>query len=291
MNFLGLEKEFTDEKKSKIIILPVPFEKTTSYMKGTKYSPEAIIKASEQVELYDEEFDNEAYTEGLYTDPYFYREVNLDKLSIDNGLEKIKERVDYHLKNNKMVISIGGEHSITALIFKSYWEKYNNDIGIIQFDAHGDLRESYHGEKFSHASIMKRVFDYVDSKDKVLQIGIRAISKEESIFIKERNLNLVKAHELYNDKNVYKKFLGNLPKQVYITIDLDFFDSSELNHLGTPEPGGFSYREYISILKDIKKTKTIVGFDVNELASNKESKVSDFYSARLMYKTINCIFS
>src|SRR3989338_9061894 len=185
MNFLGLEKEYTEEKTSRIVVLPIPFEKTTSYIRGTRYSPEAIIKASEQVELYDEEFDNEAYKQGIYTDPYFYREVKLDKLSIEKGLEKIKERVDYHLHNNKMPISIGGEHSITALIFKSYWEKYNKDIGIIQFDAHGDLRESYHNEKFSNASIMKRVFDYVDSKDKVLQIGIRAISKEESLFIKE----------------------------------------------------------------------------------------------------------
>ncbi len=291
MNFLGLEKEYTEEKTSKIVILPVPFEKTTSYMQGTKYSPEAIIKASEQVELYDEEFDTEAYTHGIYTDPYFYREVDLDKLSIEKGLDTIKDRVDHHLRNKKMVISIGGEHSITALIFKSYWEKYNKDIGIIQFDAHGDLRESYHDEKYSHASIMKRVFDYVDSKDKVLQIGIRAISKEESLFIKERNLNLVKAHELYDNKNAYKKFLEKLPKQVYITVDLDFFDSSEIQHLGTPEPGGFSYREYISILKEIKKTKTIVGFDVNELSSSSQSAVSDFYSARLMYKTISCMMS
>lgn len=265
MNFLQTGPSQQSYEKARFVVVPCPHEKTTSYGKGTRKGPSAILKASRKVELFDEELGCEPYRRGgIHT----LKPVRVTSLG---------SRVAGLLKDNKIPVVIGGEHSITPFAVKAAAEKFNN-LSVLQLDAHADLRDSYQGSKNSHACAIRRVLDICPA----VQVGIRSISLEEWEWAK-RNGQLKKIH--FAEKlEVVDKIEGQLGKNVYITIDVDVFDPSVILATGTPEPGGMFWYEVLDILKGICGAKNVVGFDVVELAPRGGDISSDFTVARLIYK-------
>lgn len=277
-NFLALEKKYSNYKNAKYCILPIPYERTTSYGKGTQFGPEAVIKASEQVELFDEELENEPFHAGICT---------LEKLQFDSkktkkeALQSIFEEIKQPLKNDKFVVSLGGEHSITFPLVRAYLEKYQ-DLSILQLDAHADLRKEYMGSSDNHACVMARVNELT----KVVGVGIRSLSKEERDWIKKDHLPIWFAHQMHNNSDWIQSVLEQLNDTVYITFDVDFFDPSIMPSTGTPEPSGFYWRETLNFLKQVFLKKEVVGCDIVELAPQPGFSAPDFMIARLIYKMI-----
>ena len=279
-NFLGIEEQYSSLDKSKTVIIPVPYEASTSYMPGTKFGPDAIINASVYVELYDEELDRETYKTGICTTPAidFLGEVNKD-------FERITQTFKMYLDRNKFPIGLGGEHSLTYAIYRAFHEKYKN-LSVLQLDAHSDLRDSYEGSPFSHASVMKRIYDL---NKNIVQVGIRSQCVEEADFIKEHKINTVYAYMIKKD-GFLKSTIENLTENVFITFDVDYFDPAVIPATGTPEPGGFFWDETLQFLKEVFRQKNVVGFDVVELSPIDNLVHADFTIAKLIYKLIGFKF-
>jgi agmatinase len=277
-NFLGLEEKYSDYNFAKYCVLPIPYEKTTSYGKGTQFGPKAIIEASQQVELYDEELDREPYLSGIYTSNELHFESEKDTT---DSLNSIFKAIKTPLYDEKIVFSLGGEHSITSPLVCAYIEKYPK-LSILQFDAHADLRQSYMDSMDNHACVMARVNEIA----KVIGIGIRALSREEADRIKSENLSVFFAHKMQSNKVWKKEVLDLLTGPVYISFDVDYFDPSIMPSTGTPEPGGFLWRETLDFLKQVFHEKEVVGCDVVELAPQPGASAPDFMIARLVYKMI-----
>jgi len=284
-NYLGIEDEYSNFDNSRIVIVSAPFEKTVSYGKGTAKGPVAILEASHYVEFYDEEFDRElVFEKGIST----IKPINFKKLSIKKSLNLISQTVRDLLKLGKYVVVLGGEHSISSATVLPFIENIQN-LSILQFDAHSDLRESYENSIYSHASVMARIAELTND---IVQVGIRAQCIEESNFIKKNNLKTFYARDLRTGK--YKdwqiEIVNSLKENVFITFDVDALDPSLLPATGTPEPGGLFWDETINLIKAVGKEKNIVGFDVVELAPQKGNPSSDFLTAKLVYKILNCAF-
>ena len=277
--FLGIDNNFNF--KEKVVIVPFGLEKTVSYGGGTKNGPKEIIKASHQVELFDEELGCEPYKKiGIKTLKPFKINKNIYKAL--SQIEEINKRM---LKNNIFPLVLGGEHSITPGCIKPFVEKYRN-ICILHFDAHADLRNSYNGEKLSHASAIRRCLDHKNVS--VISFGIRNISKEEIPFLKKnkKRINIFWAKDKSKwDMRKFKKIIKN--KNVYLTFDVDGFDLSLMPATGTPEPGGLFWDETLQILKIAFKNSNIVGADVNELAPIKDFNSYNFLIAKLIYKILS----
>ncbi len=282
-NFLAIEKEFSSYDNSKIVILSAPYEKTTSYGKGTAKGPEAILKASHYVEFFDEETAKEVCFEtGIAT----LEPLRFGKLSGKKALDLIYKNVDEHIKNGKFVITLGGEHSISTAPIKAHFDNYK-DITILHFDAHSDLRNEYEGSKYSHASFAARVAEFTTG---ITQVGIRAQCKDEYEFIKAKGIITFYAYQMrYEGFNhiLIEKIISTLKDNVYITFDVDYFDPSILPSTGTPEPNGFYWDETMRLLKKVCAEKNLVGFDVVELAPRKSYTFPDFMTAKLIYKILN----
>ncbi len=285
-NFLGLGKKYSSYNKSEIVILQAPLEKTVSYGEGTKDGPKQILKASHYVEFFDEELNRElAFDKGICT----LEEIQLSNLGVKKSIEKIYKEVKKHIDTNKFVVTLGGEHSLSSAPIKAHFDKYEN-LSVLQIDAHSDFRDSYEGSKYSHASVMARVAEF--TKD-IVQVGIRAQCKEEYDFIKQNKIKTFYAREIRENgytKNWQQKVLDSLNEKVYITFDVDGFDPSVISATGTPEPGGLNWDETMNLMKVIGKNKNIVGFDVVELAPNKNDVSSSFNTAKLVYKLLNYAF-
>ena len=277
--FLGIDNNFNF--KEKVVIVPFGLEKTVSYGGGTKNGPKEIIKASHQVELFDEELGCEPYKKiGIKTLKPFKINKNINKAL--SQIEEINKRM---LKNNIFPLVLGGEHSITPGCIKPFVEKYRN-ICILHFDAHADLRNSYNGEKLSHASAIRRCLDHKNVS--VISFGIRNISKEEIPFLKKnkKRINIFWAKDKSKwDMKKFKKIIKN--KNVYLTFDVDGFDLSLMPATGTPEPGGLFWDETLQIIKMAFKNSNIVGADVNELAPIKGFNSYNFLIAKLIYKILS----
>ena len=280
--FLGIDAELS--KSPQVIVVPFGLEKTVSYGGGTKNGPKEIIKASHQVELFDEELNKEPYKEiGIKTlKPFSIK--NKIKSALDQ-LSKINEDI---LSTDKFPLVFGGEHSITPGSIKPFTKKYD-EITLLHFDAHADLRESYQGEKFSHASAIKRCLDYKNLK--VVSFGIRNLSKEEMDFYNKNRDRI----EIFwgKDKQIWDlsqldKFFKN--KNVYITFDVDGFDASIMPATGTPEPGGMLWEDVLPIIKKVCQISNVVGADINELAPIKNFDSYNFLVAKLAYKIISYSF-
>lgn len=289
MNYLAQKKGFlgyeADTKiKNKVVVIPFGLEKSVSYGRGTKNGPKEIIKASHQVELFDEELNKEPYKSiGIKTLKSFPIKKNL-KLAIDQ-LGKINEKI---ISDNKFPLVLGGEHSITPGSIKPFTKKYKELI-LLHFDAHADLREEYNDEKFSHACAIKRCLDFKNVK--VVSIGIRNLSISEMKFYN----NNKKRIKIFWGKDKYKwnlKKITNmfLNKNVYITFDVDVFDSSIMPATGTPEPGGLHWEDVIPIIRDVCKKANVVGADINELAPIKNFDSYNFLVAKLAYKILSYTF-
>ena len=289
MNFLSNKKGFlgTDNRvniKEKAIVIPFGLEKTVSYGGGTKNGPKEIIKASHQVELYDEELNCEPYKKiGIKTLKPFKISKNINKAL--NQISKINENI---LNHNLFPLVLGGEHSITPGSLLPFTKKFKK-ICLLHFDAHADLRESYNGNRFSHASAIKRCLDYKNVS--VISFGIRNISFNENQYLK-RNSNRIKIFWAKDKKKwdlkKFKKMIKN--KTVYLTFDVDGFDSSLMPATGTPEPGGLFWDETLDIIKIASKNSKIVGADINELAPIKGFDTYNFLVAKLAYKILSYKF-
>ena len=276
--FLGVENKFNFKEKA--IIIPFGLEKTVSYGGGTKNGPKEIIKASHQVELYDEELKCEPYKKiGIKTLKPSKIDKNINKAI--NQIAKINKKV---LDNKLFPLTLGGEHSITPGCIMPFVKKYKK-LTLLHFDAHADLRESYAGEKFSHASAIKRCMDY--NNVSVVSFGIRNISADEIPILNKnkKRINIYWAKDKKNwDLKKFKNLIKN--KNVYITFDVDGLDSSLMPATGTPEPGGLFWDETIKIIKTAAQSSDIVGADINELSPIKGFDCYNFLTAKLAYKII-----
>ena len=280
--FLGIDNKFNFKEKA--VIVPFGLEKTVSYGGGTKNGPREIIKASHQVELYDEELNCEPYKKiGIKT----LKPFKIDK-NINEALNKISKISREILDKKLFPLTLGGEHSITAGCIVPFTKKYKN-ICLLHFDAHADLRQSYNGEKFSHASAIRRCLDYKNVS--LISFGIRNISRSEIPFLKENssriNIFWAKDKKKWN-LSKFKKLIKN--KTVYLTFDVDGLDSSIMPATGTPEPGGLLWDETLDIIKIAAKNSTIVGADINELSPIKGFNSYNFLVAKLAYKIISYKF-
>ena len=280
--FLGIDNIFNINERA--IVIPFGLEKTVSYGGGTKNGPKEIIKASHQVELYDEELNCEPYKKiGIKTLKPFKIDKNIKKAL--NKISKINQEI---LDKNLFPITLGGEHSITPGCIDPFTKKFKN-ICLLHFDAHADLRESYNGEKFSHASAIRRCLDY--SNVSVISFGIRNISQSEIPFLKKNSSRIdifwAKDKSKWN-LNKFKKLIKN--KTVYLTFDVDGLDSSIMPATGTPEPGGLLWDETLNIIKIAAKNSKIVGADINELAPIKGFNSYNFLVAKLAYKILSYKF-
>ena len=280
--FLGIDNKFNF--KEKVVIVPFGLEKTVSYGGGTRNGPKEIIKASHQVELYDEELNCEPYKKiGIKT----LKPFKIDK-NIKKALKKMSDINSEILNKNLFPMTFGGEHSITPGCIAPFTKKYKK-ICLLHFDAHADLRESYNGEKFSHASAIKRCLDYKNIS--LISFGIRNISKTEIPYLKKNSsrINIFWAKDKrYWNLNKFKKLIKN--KNVYLTFDVDGLDSSIMPATGTPEPGGLLWDETLRIIKIAAKNSNIVGADINELSPIKGFNSYNFLVAKLAYKIISYCF-
>ena len=282
LGFLGIDNKFNF--KEKVVVVPFGLEKTISYGSGTKNGPKEIIKASHQVELYDEELNCEPYKKiGIKT----LKPFKIDK-DIKAALKKISDINEEILNKKLFPIIFGGEHSITPGCILPFTKKYKN-LCLLHFDAHADLRESYNGEKFSHASAIKRCLDHKNVS--VISFGIRNISKSEISYLKKNskriNIFWAKDKAKWNLKK-FQKLIKN--KTVYLTFDVDVLDSSIMPATGTPEPGGLLWDETLAIIKIAAKNSNIVGADINELAPIKGFNSYNFLVAKLAYKILSYKF-
>ena len=280
--FLGIDNKFNFEEK--VIVIPFGLEKTVSYGSGTKNGPKEIIKASHQVELYDEELNCEPFKKiGIKT----LKPFKIDK-NINKALGKISKINENILNQNIFPLTLGGEHSITPGCIAPFVKKYKN-LCILHFDAHADLRESYNGEKYSHASAIRRCLD--NKNVSLISFGIRNISKSEIPFLKKNksrvNIFWAKDKPRWNLKS-FKKLIKN--KTVYLTFDVDGLDSSIMPATGTPEPGGLLWDETLEIIKNAMKNSKVVGADINELAPIKGFNSYNFLVAKLAYKILSYKF-
>ena len=280
--FLGIDNKFNFNEK--VVVIPFGLEKTVSYGGGTRNGPKEIIKASHQVELYDEELNCEPYKKiGIKTLKPFKIQKNIKKAL--NKMSKINEEI---LNKKIFPLTLGGEHSITPGCIAPFAKKYKK-LCLLHFDAHADLRESYQGEKFSHASAIKRCLDYKNVS--LISFGIRNISKNEIPYIKKNSsrINIFWAKDkLKWNLNNFKKLIKN--KTVYLTFDVDGFDSSIMPATGTPEPGGLLWDETLNIIKIAAKHSNIIGADINELSPIKGFNSYNFLVAKLAYKIISYTF-
>ena len=276
--FLGIDNKFNFREK--VVIVPFGLEKTVSYGGGTKNGPREIIKASHQVELYDEELNCEPYKKiGIKT----LRPFKIDN-NINKALKKMSKINEQILNKKLFPMTFGGEHSITPGCIAPFAKKFK-DVCLLHFDAHADLRESYNGEKFSHASAIRRCLDYPNIS--VISFGIRNISESEIPFLSKNSSRIkifwAKDKSKWN-LNKFKKLIKN--KTVYITFDVDGLDSSIMPATGTPEPGGLLWDETLNILRIASKNSKIVGADINELSPIKGFNSYNFLVAKLAYKIL-----
>ena len=280
--FLGIDNKFDIKQKS--VVIPFGLEKTVSYGGGTKNGPKEIIKASHQVELYDEELNCEPFKViGVKTIKPFKINKNINK-----ALRQVSLLNQKSIEKNLFPLTLGGEHSITAGCIEPFVKSYKN-VTILQFDAHADLRNSYNNQKYSHASAMRRCLDFKNVN--LISIGIRNISREEIPFLK-KNISRIKIFWAKDQKKwnlkYFKKLIKN--KNVYLTFDVDGLDSSIMPATGTPEPGGLFWYETLSLIKTTFKNANVIGADINELAPIKGFNSYNFLVAKLAYKILTYKF-
>ena len=275
--FLGIEGEFTDLEKSAVAILPFPYEGGVSYGKGTAHAPDAVIDASHYLELYDEVLDAEPYRVGIST----IETPDTGKTN-QEMIYSIYSNTHDLIEDDKFVIVIGGDHSISNGFFKALKEKHP-DSGVIQLDAHADLRDTYEDSPLNHACVMSRIREMTQD---TLQIGTRSMSVEEAERVKGENIPLCTMDSLRKGSFDIDGALDKLPEDVFVTVDVDCFDWSVIRSTGTPEPGGFLWDEALNLLNKIFQKKNVVGFDIVELSYSPDDNNSPFAVAKLIYKML-----
>ncbi len=282
--FLGADVA-ADYAKARVVILPIPYEATTTYRRGTENGPSAILDASQQVEYYDDDHDREMWPAGIYTHSAIADTRNHQPVSSEEMLQATQATVAKLTTDGKFVVALGGEHSITTGIVAAYRQAYPDELfTVVQIDAHGDLRHEYEGSIHNHACVMRRI---VDMGLPTVQIGIRSICKEEADLIRDRQLTVIRAREIALQPNwMDQAWAGIKTQKVFITIDLDGIDPTLMPGVGTPEPGGLSWFALLTFLENVFANHDVIGCDVMELAPLVDSVVSEFTAAKLVYKLI-----
>ena len=275
--FLGVSDPCCAIDRAAALILPVPYEGTVTYGKGTGEGPEAVIDASRQVELYDEHLDSEPWRLGIATLPALRSRESPEEM-----VQAVDQTVGGYAKPGRLVVTLGGEHSISSGAVAAHLRTYP-EMGVVQLDAHADLRDTHEGTPWNHACVMARIRDLVPSSH-VLQLGIRSLSAEEAALARSRSYSIVHARDIVQGRFEATNYLRHLPCEVYVTLDVDVFDPSVIRATGTPEPGGLDWYTVLGIMEHIFAAKRVVGFDVVELSAG--DGASAFTTARLIYRMI-----
>ena len=277
-NFGDLPEEYSTLEQAEIVILPVPYDRTSTWLKGADKGPEAIIESSAHMELYDIETDSEVYRKGIFTaEPIDEKELP------ENMVPAVRENVKHYIDNGKFIVVIGGEHSVSIGSVMAHIEK-NTDATVLQLDAHSDLRDEYKGSGYNHACVMARIAELCP----IVQVGIRSMDISEKATLEKGRIFFAK--DIHRDKGWIEKVISGLSEKVYITIDLDVFDPSIMPSTGTPEPGGLLWYDVLELLKAVFDDKEVVGFDVVELCPDEKNKAPDFLAAKLIYKLLSYKF-
>jgi len=279
MNFGGIYLECS-LRDAKFIVIPVPYDLTSTYQPGSRRGPAAIIEASTNMELYDEESRKETYLAGIHTT----LPVAIDARGPKNMVNIVRKKISRIVKLNKIPVMLGGEHSITLGAVQAVIEKYP-ELTVLQFDAHADLRDTYQGSPYSHACVARRISEMCP----LVQVGIRSMSKEEGEFLPQSKVKSYSADFVLEKKNWAETVCKDLRGDVFITIDLDVFDPSIMPATGTPEPGGIYWKDILHLLKLVSASCNIRGFDVVELAPLPGVVAPDFMAAKLIYRTMGYI--
>ena len=277
-NYAGITDEFAQLETAKVVLIPVPYDGTSTWGKGADKGPEAFLDASENMELYDIETDSEVYKQGIHlTSPVTEND------SPESMVDAVHKVTKEYIKRNKFVTLFGGEHSISIGSIRAFNECFDN-LTVLHIDAHADLRESYDGTPCNHACAVHEA----SQSTNLVQIGIRSMDAIEKTFMDEEKTFF--AHDMVNDEYWMDKVVDLMTDNVFITFDLDAFDPSILPSTGTPEPGGLFWYETLEFLKQVYKEKNVVGFDIVELCPNAHDKSSDFLAAKLYYKMLSYKF-
>ena len=286
-NFLGLDEDASDFAKARAVILPVPYEATTSYGAGTGAGPSAIIEASRYIELYDQELDSEPYEAGIATLPA----LELSGAGPEEAIGELRAAYDAILDagSDKFIIALGGEHSISSAPILAHVERNQGTrLSVLQFDAHTDLRHEYEGSPYSHAAVMHRVHENVD----LIAVGIRALTRAERELARNRkNIHIFLADDIHTGEAWMDEVMAKLGDTVYISFDVDGFDPSLVPATGTPEPGGLQWYPVMKLLRRVFRERNVIAADVVELAPIPGLAAPDFLVAKLVYKMIGYKFA
>ncbi|WP_297764218.1 agmatinase [uncultured Muriicola sp.] len=277
-NYAGIPDEFAQLEKSKVVLIPVPYDGTSTWGKGAEKGPEALLEASENMELYDIETDTEVYKQGVYV-----AEQVAELSSPEAMVNSVHNRTKDYIKRNKFVTLVGGEHSLSIGSIRAFNECFDN-LTVLHIDAHADIRESYDGTPYNHACAVYEA----SQNTNLVQVGIRSMDAIEMTLMDTEKTFF--AHEMVDDEYWMDKVVELLTDNVFITFDLDALDPSILPSTGTPEPGGLLWYETLEFLKKVFEEKNVVGFDLVELCPNEQDRSSNFLAAKLYYKMLSYKF-
>jgi len=280
LEFGDFERRFTQPDTARIIILPVPYDQTSTWIKGADQGPEAILKASYHLACYDILTDSEVFTQGIAVDKAVEGQSDPESM-----IQEVRRRTTGYFQNDKFPVLLGGEHSVSIGAFQAAAETFEN-LTILQLDAHADTREEYEGSPWNHACIMARARELCP----IVQVGIRSMDSSEKAGLDRSRV--VFAHEIAEDRDRtwIGKVLSRLSQNVYLTIDLDVFDPSIMPATGTPEPGGPGWYDMITLIQQVCRKHTLIGMDVVELCPREELWACDFLAAKLIYQTLSFRF-
>ena len=277
--FAGLAPPYSNLQQAKTVILPVPYDSTSEWRGGSRHGPQAIIDASQYLELYDLELDREIYKVGIFTMPQVEPLLSSPQDMIDRVYQVIKGLV----QKEKFVVLLGGEHSLSLGAVRAFKEAFPR-LSVLQLDAHADLRDEYLGTKYSQACVMRRIFELCP----ISQVGVRSLSCEEKQFLTQNKLRPFYMPDLASHTASIEQIVDSLSEDVYITIDVDVLDPAIMSAVGTPEPDGMSWRQLLDIIEPVALHKHVVGFDLMEFCPGEGPGSCAFLLAKLAYKLIGC---
>jgi len=278
INFGYLPDDYSGAENAGIVIIPVAYDGTSTWMKGADEGPDAIMEASANMELYDIETDCEVYKRGIFTEQTIGGDITTREM-----IDAVEDAVRYYLEEGKFTVVVGGEHSVSIGSIKAHAERFDK-LSVLQLDAHADLRQEYNGSKYNHACVMARAKELCP----IVQVGVRSMSSSERESVDESRMFL--SRDIHDNTDWIGQAVSTLSNDVYITIDLDVFDPSIVPSTGTPEPGGLLWYEVLTFLKAVSAEKNVVGFDVVELCPDSRNKAPDFLAAKLIYKLLSYRF-
>lgn len=275
--FAGLEPPYSDLQKAKTVILPVPYDSTSEWRSGSRHGPQAIIDASQYLELYDLGLDRDIYKIGISTLPQVEPLLSSPQDMIDRVYQVTKDLI----RQDKFVVLLGGEHTISLGAVRAFKEAFPG-LCVLQLDAHADLRDEYLGTKYGQACVMRRILEICS----ISQVGVRSLSWEEKQFLTQNNLKPFYMSSLISSKASMARIVDSLSEDVYVTIDVDVLDPSIMSAVGTPEPDGMSWRQILGIIESVARQRHIVGFDLMEFCPAEGSSSCAYLLAKLAYEFI-----